>query len=98
MEKFKPKSQRELSNQEIEIALYQYSTSKDTLSEYGESHIEWLHERLTRLDEEEMAILKGRYWEAKSYGIIANEMGHPLDHKWALRKLDVILEKLRAKD
>lgn len=97
LRKLKPsKRPRELSNQEIEIALYQYSTSGGVPNEYGENVLEWLHEKLCLLSEEQMAILKKRYWEAKSFAVIGNEMGHLHDHKWAYRKIEEILEILRA--
>ena len=97
LRKLKPsKSQRELSNQEIEIALYQYSTSNGLPNEYGENMMEFLHDKLCKLTEEQMAIIKKRYWEAKSFAVIGNEMGHLHDHKWAYRKIEDILDILRT--
>lgn len=94
--KLKPKkNSREITNEEIEIALYQYSSSGNVKNEYGDEMFEWLHERLCLLSQEQMDILKKRYWEASSFAIIGNEMGHFHDPKWAQRKLDEILRILR---
>lgn len=98
MKKVKPKKDRELTNADVELALYQYSIAdKNARNEYGENELEWLHQRLTSLTEEEMAVITKRYWEAKSYEVIGNELGHIGDPKWAFRKLEVIMVKFRAK-
>ena len=88
------KSQREMSNEEVEILLYNYST-QDFREQIPEEKLEKLHEALASLSEEEMVVIKGRYWEAKSLVVIANELGHYHDHKWTTRKLSDILGRLK---
>ena len=95
--KFKPSRSKEISNQEVMIALYQYSTSEPSTNEYGERDLEWLHDRLVLLTQDQMAVIKKRFWEAKSFAIIANELGHLQDPMWASRKMDEALKVLRAK-
>lgn len=96
MRKFKYPRIREISNQEVELALYQYSSCEQSLNEYGEREMEWIHDRMAKLTVEEMAVITKRYWEAKSYAIIGNELGHFHDPKWAHRRIAEVLTKLRA--
>lgn len=93
--KFKIERSKELTNQDIQIALYQLASSGNSKNEYDEKNFEWLSDRLVRLTIDEMAVIKKRYWEAKSFVIIANECGHIGNHKWASRMLDEALDKLR---
>jgi len=94
-EKFHAEFSREITNQEIQVALYQYSTSEPSHNEYGEKDLEWLHKRLVKLNKEDMSIITKRFWEAKSYAIIGNELGHPHDPKWAYRRLNEVYNKIR---
>ena len=57
---------------------------------------EKLDEAISHLDPEDMEIIKARYWRAESFEIIANNLGHLGDRNWAYRRLQHILEKIRA--
>lgn len=85
------KNHKELSNQEIDKILFNYSQEDS----YDDDTLEWLHSKLATLNEIQMSILRKRYWEGKSLTIIANEFGKLNDHKWAIRQIESILAILR---
>ena len=93
--KFKQNSSRELTNQDIQIALYQYSSSHPSSNEYGEKNLEWIHDRLTRLTERQMDMITLRFFKAYSLSDIAEEMmiNHP---ETVSRELTKIYDILRG--
>ena len=93
--KFRPKVSREITNQDVQIALYHYAASSGTKNEYGEKNLEWLHERLTMLTQKQMDIIHLRFFKARSLSEIADEMmmGHA---QTVSRELFKIYEILRG--
>lgn len=89
---------KEVSNQEVQLMLYQYSSSENVNNEYSEWMFERIHEALSKLDVEQMEVIKRRYWNAESYGIIGAAMGHTghAGHMWASRKEAEATEVIRG--
>ena len=92
LKKFKPTTSREISNSELMISLYQYAVSKDIPNEYGDK-MEWLHERLVKLNETQMEMIRLRFWEGMSYRQIGDKVGH--NQMYVLRKIAEALNVLR---
>ena len=97
--KFKPKKNREESNREltdfeVQVALYHYSTAKDSFNEYGEKNLEWLHDRLATLTERQMDIIRLKFWEGRSLYQIA-EIMMMKHHEAVSRELHKIYEVLK---
>lgn len=92
--KIKPeRNTKEVSNHDVTIALYQYATCHDARNEYGENNLEWIHERLIKLDPKQMTIVRLHFFEGKTLREISKEFGR--EAHWGPRKLKEILEILR---
>jgi hypothetical protein len=92
--KFKlTKNSKEVTNTDIQIALFQYASSGIVPNEYGEKQLEWLHEKLASLDKSDMEFLTLFYWEGKNLTEIGVHFGHTPN--WASLEFKKILEKLR---
>ena len=70
--KFKSaKNEREVSNSEVQIASYQYFTG----GAIDDSKLEWLHDRLVRLDQVQMELYRMRFEKAMTLDEIAENLG-----------------------
>lgn len=70
--KFKsPKNEREVSNSEVQIASYQYFTGGIT----DDTKLDWLHDRLVRLDVEQMELYRMRFEKAMTLDEMAETIG-----------------------
>lgn len=91
---------KEVTNQEVQIMLYQYSSSEN--ANFSDDEFDRIHSALSKLDNEQMEVLKRRYWGAESFGVIGNALGHfgHAGHKWASRKeaeaLSILAKELGA--
>ena len=88
-----PKPSREVTNQEVALELYaEVLTNPSEVTPETQSQIEALHERMVKLDEREMRIIRLRYFENKLWEEVAYEMSLSCRrlrtlHKKALMKL-----------
>ena len=90
--KFKLEKSRELTNQDIQIALYQYSIG-GLDNERNQSQIEWIHSQVAKLTKEEMEIIRLRFWEGMSLEKIAQATAS--NPSKVYRTLNDIFEQLK---
>lgn len=89
---FKPKktSYKEVTNQDVILLLASYSVFRPT--DYDDSKIEDLHERLSRLNKTEMQMITLMYWQGKTQDQISEEM--KMSQQWVSWKFKKIYEKM----
>ena len=95
LKRINPKDDRphELTNQDIAMLNFSYSLFRNTSEALTDAEIEDLHNRLVRLDEVEMAVVRSLYWEGRTFEQIGAE--HGKTKQWVSWKLKRILEKMR---
>lgn len=73
LKKFRQKkNSREITNQDFAISLYAYATNNDNISE---EKLEILNDRISRLNEFQMRIIRLRFWEGKTNQEIGDLIG-----------------------
>lgn len=85
---------REVTNQETALELYAETlTSPMEITPERQADLEALHERMTRLSQRQMELIRLRYFEARLWSEIAFEMG--IDEREVLRLHKRALKKLK---
>ena len=85
---------KEITNAEVQLALYQLATCQDVKNEFGDDQLDWLTEAMTQLDKREMWMIKAHYFEGISLRQISEDCHK--SHDWAAQTMPKIIDKLKG--